>query len=327
MPLLSLSELQRKKIIVGLLAGSCVVALIILLFHPSGRSNNLPGLALADSLIHQELTLFNVPDERIRTIEYPVNEDFTRKRFVVELPAQVSKTHLHAELHKQLQNWRVETIGYVDVPEDEMTVHMIYRDKIIRSLDLHTDPDFERIPHPAGLWVYFNRRPSVSHIEQIRRLDIPVGIVLRSDSRRTLTRWSGELPDDMSRVWIWYDDERTSYGDTALDDPDLLESLEAVSRVQENIRLLAFNEDHPGSEIEQNEQLESLEVEVDNGSGMMIISSDNRFEFDQQMLAYSRLARQAAGPRLMVHATDNTLEWLEEWIPRIQRGGVVFTAL
>lgn len=318
-------ELQ-KKILLWLLAGSCMAALLVLLFYPAEQRKHLHDLAIADSLIHQELALFNVPQNRIRTIEHTVGDHFTRKQYVVDLPVQVSKTHLHAELNKQLRPWQIKTVGHVDVAENEMTLYLVYRDTIIRSIELRTDPDFVRIPHPAELLVYFDRSPTSSQIERLQQINVPVGIVLRSDSRRLLTRWAEELPEALTPVLIWFDDAQTSFEESSMDSPELVRSLEAVTRIQNEVRVLAFAPGENRSTDEANsKRLEELDVPVYPASGIMIITGEDRFEFDRQMLTYSRLARQAAGPRLLVRVSDTTLDWLEEWIPRVQRGGVVFT--
>ena len=316
----SISLVAHKKAILWLLAASCLAAFFILLSAPAEPYRGLESFDRADSLIFEELALFNVPEEQIRTFRYPVTDNFIRKRYVVDLPSQISKTHLHAELNKQLKKWQVGTIGYVDIPSREMTLHLHYRDKIIRTIDLRTDSELVRIPHPASLMVYFDQRPSASQLERLRDIGAPVGVVLRSASRRSLIRWAESLPDDITPIWVWHDDSQTTYQKTRLDDPDLMQALEAVSRARQTPRLLAF--DIP--EHNPSEELKEMGITITDGSGMRIISSNNRFEFDQQMLTYSRLARQAGTPKVLIRATDNTLDWLEEWIPRIQRGGVVF---
>lgn len=308
-----------------MLAISCLVASLLLIFLPSEPPRLfLRNLGEADSLILQELAMFNIPDHRIRSVDYPINEHFNRTHYIVDLPVQVSQTHFHAELNRQLHPYKVRTMGYVNVPEYEMTLHLVYHDKIIRTLDLRTDFDYIRTPHPARLLIYFDRIPTVSQLERISNLEISVGVVLRSTSARTLVRWVEMIPEDMHPVYLWYDDDRRSYQTTTMDDPDLRQTVDAVSREFDSIRLLVFTPDGSGSDEGLMQKFQEAGIHTVDASDMNINSSENRFEFDRQMLTYSRLARQAAGPSLMVKGTDTTLNWLEEWIPRIQRGGIVF---
>ncbi|MDG5765949.1 hypothetical protein QA596_00630 [Balneolales bacterium ANBcel1] len=316
-----LSPANQNKALLWLLGSSCIIAFVLLLTLPAEPRQGLRDLAGADSLIRQELALFNIPDEQVRVFEYPVTDQFTRKHYRVDLPPQVSKTHLHAELKQLLRNRRIGTIGYVDVPADEMTLHLIYRDKVIRSLELRTDHQLVRIPHPARIYIYFNQRPGAAQINRIRALNIPTGIVLRSASPRELSGWADQLPDEMRPAWVWYDDGRSTYRHTELTDPGLRQALDAVQRVMDNPRLLAFGD--PDAEG-HSDRFQELDIAIDDGSEMMIVGSVDRFEFDRSMLAYSRLARQAGRPQLLVRSTEQNLDWLEEWIPRIRRGGVVF---
>ncbi|MBP3191047.1 hypothetical protein NATSA_00075 [Natronogracilivirgula saccharolytica] len=339
--------MKRKKLLIWLLSGSCLAALAILLFYPGESPQRLRSLAQADSLIVQELALFNVSSGRVRTTEYPVTDDFTRKHYSVDLPVQVSATHYHAELRKQLQPLRIETIGYADVPDGELTLQLVYQDKIIRTLTLRTDQEYIRVPHPAGLMVYFDQRPRSSQLDKLRRLDIPVGIVLRSSSRRSLSRWAASLSETASPVWIWKNDSGRTFEPVSFDDSGLERTLEAVSLRHGDVRLLAFGHngqgawraDAPdgqdgtdggagldGAERENLERVRELGVGVTFADDMEIVSTDDRFEFDRRMLAFSRLARKAGGPGMLVRGTDRSLEWLEEWVPRIQRGGVVFVS-
>ncbi len=132
--------LIQKKILLGLLAGSCLAVFLALIFYTGEERSPLQHLSQADSLIHGELTRFRVPAERIRTIDYPVTDDFTRKRYVVAVPPGVSQTHLHSELNRKFYRYRVETVGFVNVPEQEMKVLILFDNKIIRTLELRTDP-------------------------------------------------------------------------------------------------------------------------------------------------------------------------------------------
>ncbi len=131
--------LLSKQILFVLLVSSCVAVFLLLLFHPGERRTSLQSFAQADSLITSELSRFRIGQERIRTFEYPVTDGFTRKRYVISLPAGVSQTHLHAELNQTLRNYRVQTVGYVNVPEREMQVLILFNNKIIRTLELRTE--------------------------------------------------------------------------------------------------------------------------------------------------------------------------------------------
>jgi len=131
--------LIRKKILLGMLAASCLAIFLLLLLHPGEQRTSLKSFSQADSLIIEELNRFRVGPDRVRTFEYPVTEDFTRKRYVVSLPPDVSQTHLHAELNRSLGSYRVQTIGHVNVPQRETRVLILFDNKIIRTVEFRTE--------------------------------------------------------------------------------------------------------------------------------------------------------------------------------------------
>ncbi len=135
----ALSLLIQKKLLLGLLAGSCIAVFLALLFYSVEERAPLQHLSQADSLILGELARFHVSGDLVRTIDYPVTDHFTRKRYVVTLPPGVSHTHLHSELNQKFYRYRVETVGFVNVPEREMRVLILFDDKIIRTLELRTE--------------------------------------------------------------------------------------------------------------------------------------------------------------------------------------------
>ncbi len=131
--------LLRKQILAGLLATSCIAVFLLLLLYPDQRHSPLESLSQADSLIVTELTRFHIGRDRVRTFEYHVTDGFTRKRYVVTVPQGLSQTYLHAELNRKLREHRVDTVAFVNVPEREMKVLILYNNKIIRTLELRTD--------------------------------------------------------------------------------------------------------------------------------------------------------------------------------------------
>ncbi len=139
MTVTALPLLLRKKILLGMLVVSCLAVFSLLVLHPGEQRTTLKSFSQADSLIIHELNRFRVGPDRIRTFEYPVTEDFTRKRYVVSLPPGVSQTHLHAELSRNLGGYRVQTMGYVNVPEREIRVLILFDDKIIRTVELRSE--------------------------------------------------------------------------------------------------------------------------------------------------------------------------------------------
>ncbi|MDI6400707.1 hypothetical protein QLX67_01780 [Balneolaceae bacterium ANBcel3] len=310
------------------LFAACLAGFFLLFFTPHTPANRLHSLAEADSLIQQELAFFNVPDDRIRTRNHTVNDDFTRIHYTVNVPAGISKTHLHAQMAGELRRYKVETIGRMNVPRQELSLYFYYSEKLIRSMTLRTDPDYARIPHPAYISFYFDRTPSASVIERMDALNIPYQIVLQSDSHRRISRWMGQLDEEGKSASLWLPDsppfEEWEHS------PSIIRAIEAFSEFDPSPSLLLFSslQDISGYEGWEEGALQvdwlDFELLILDGSSFLIIESEDRHVFDQKLLYYSRLAREAGTPHLLLPATEPVLDWLDEWIPRIQRGGVLF---
>ena len=131
-------ELFRKKILLFLLAVSCLAALLVLLYYPAGEHRPMDSLATVDSLIYRNFSDFEVPRHEISPVSIEVTDKFTRKHYRAHLPFGVSATHFHAELNRNLRPLQVRTIGYVDLPDARMNLHLVYADKVVRTLALYT---------------------------------------------------------------------------------------------------------------------------------------------------------------------------------------------
>lgn len=127
-----------KKILLGMLALASLAVFLLLLLHPGEQRSTLKSFSQVDSMIVHELNRFEVEPDHIRIFEYPVTEDFTRKRYVVSLPPGISQTHLHAELNRSLGRYRVQTKGQANVPQRETRILILFDNKIIRTVELRS---------------------------------------------------------------------------------------------------------------------------------------------------------------------------------------------
>lgn len=141
MPILQFSSFARKKAVLWLLSALCLGFVFILKRAPDQNNQALQSLAQADSLIMHELAIFKIDTDAMRVIDYPVTDGFARKHYVLHLPEDFSKTHLHFALNSSLRQYTVETAAIADVPNQRINILILYRNKIIRSLELRTVTD------------------------------------------------------------------------------------------------------------------------------------------------------------------------------------------
>lgn len=125
-----------KKVLAGLLAVCCLAAVTLLVTTPKPELYHLSNLNQADSLILSELQAHRIAQRQVRRIDYPVNEQFTRARYVIDMPPGSSPTHLHGDLSRRLRPWGISVRGRVDVPGGVTTLDLLYRTKVVRTLEL-----------------------------------------------------------------------------------------------------------------------------------------------------------------------------------------------
>lgn len=131
-----MKEPQKKKIIVILLFISCFVSGYSFFSVSDHTAKHLQSFAQADSLIRQELALFNIRPHQIQTESIVIDSSFSRKVFHVEVPDYLSKTEIHAELNETFYPFAVKTPGRVLFPDKHIKIHLVYQDTIIRTLFL-----------------------------------------------------------------------------------------------------------------------------------------------------------------------------------------------
>ena len=129
-----------KQVLAGLLAISCLAALTLLITTPKPEIYRLSHLGQADSLILAELQAHRISQTHVRRFDYQVNEEFTRVRYRIEIPPGASPTHLHGDLSRRLRPWGISIRGRVDVPGGITTLDLLYRNKVVRTLELRRVP-------------------------------------------------------------------------------------------------------------------------------------------------------------------------------------------
>lgn len=98
----------------------------------------LQSQAQLDSLIRQAIFDYQLgPHMRVQTIQ--VDSLFSRANYRVSVPPGFSKTSFHMHLNELLYPYKAETIGFVTFPDRHLDLHILYNDKVHRSVFLRTD--------------------------------------------------------------------------------------------------------------------------------------------------------------------------------------------
>lgn len=131
----------QRKLIVLLLALSCLTALYLLLNSEPIESKKLTHSSQIDSLITQSFREFNIDREQVRKRSIEVDSTFSRNVYSVRVAPNFSKTTLHYTLQGELWPYNVRTAGRVHFPERDLNMHLLYNDQVIRTLIIRNDPD------------------------------------------------------------------------------------------------------------------------------------------------------------------------------------------
>lgn len=133
-------ELQRK-LITGLLALSCVVAALLLWKSEPVQPKVLKHPAQIDSLITLSFDDLQILPSQVRERTIDVDSLFSRKVYNLRVAPNFSKTTLHYTLQQKVWPYGIKTLASVEFPERDMHIHLLYRNKVHRSLILRDDPD------------------------------------------------------------------------------------------------------------------------------------------------------------------------------------------
>jgi hypothetical protein len=134
------SLIGTKRVwVVWLLFFSCIAAAVLLLKMETPPRTQLTSTAQLDSLITLTLDEHNISQNRIRSRTVEIDSVFSRNLYTVRVPPDFSKTSFHYSLHHNLQPYRVQTIGHVQFPEQNLRIHLLVNDKVHRSVFLNSD--------------------------------------------------------------------------------------------------------------------------------------------------------------------------------------------
>lgn len=131
----------RRKLIVLLLALSCLLSLYLLWNTTPEVPRRLTHTSQVDSLISTTLQDLNIPRSQVRKQNLRVDSIFTRSVYHIRVAPNFSKTTLHYSLKQELWPYRVETIAKVEFPERQMQMHLLYNDQIYRTLVIDEDDE------------------------------------------------------------------------------------------------------------------------------------------------------------------------------------------
>lgn len=131
--------MKKRKILITCLLISTIFFSIVLavIIEPSYVStitdlselNNHIDLAIEHAGL--ELSIFEKTTVK-------VTNEFSRTIYTTRLPSSFSKTSFHLALHQYLYQLNIQCPAKVILPENNMNIHIVYKNTIFRTIKLNT---------------------------------------------------------------------------------------------------------------------------------------------------------------------------------------------
>ena len=138
--------MNKKIILVTLLIFACVSSAYLLISIPSTTPMRITSQEQLDEVIQQGLHEQGIANEHIRVYTAIQDSLFTRKVYQIDTPPSFSKTTLHYELHKLLNEYGAQIPGKVQFPEQDLHLYVKVNGTIFRTLRVRTNPDLITAP-------------------------------------------------------------------------------------------------------------------------------------------------------------------------------------
>lgn len=317
-----MGEKNKKRIIAAILLVSCITSAILLAYTGNSSLRSLKDFAQADSLITRDLESYNIADDQIRVRTVRIDSTFSRKQYRVSVPPGFSKTQLHTELNQSLYPFNISTPGKVRFPQKDLTIYLTYKNTVIRTISVQTDPDLMMEQNLASIMVAFSEAPNEEMIQQIISFGEPISIVLMIEDPVSANTLQEGLEDSYPHVSFWLREE--SDGDLLADNRRTdFPGLQQLSKTVPEARVLNFNNIPDRDSGIYSAKLKDTGLEFINASEAFILdAAAGRTTFNQKMDQFAREARNNEHPVAIVKASGQALDWLQVELTQLKKTGL-----
>lgn len=284
----------------------------------AGTNQHLESFARADSLIRTELANFNIDESQVRVSSVQIDSSFTRKKYHVGVPYQFSKTQFHAELNKRLYPYSVEAPAHMTFPQEDMSIHLLFRDTVIRSIVLQTDPDLTFRQNHISLLVVFEDIPGPNLINQIEQLGEPIALVLKIENPMQANELRKQLRNQYDQLIFWLQDD---------DGQDLIKAnrssaitkLKQLQDVIPQAVMLHYNTSGIASAEDKQQLIAQTKMTfVDAANALMLHEQMGKAEFLETLDKLHTTKSYSMG---VISGNETTLSWLSQKLPDLKKAG------
>ena len=312
----------RHLIVVTLLV-LCIAATGVLLYNPEiVAPADLPDLASVDEIVRSELTEFNIKNSQITERSAGVSGAFNRTIMTISVPSEFSKTFLHSELAHKLHGLGVATPSTVNMQDDQMNIHLYWRNTVVRTLELRTSSSVSRPQSPGVILFLADEFPTESVLKRVAQMGDPIRLVLMSDDTDVILSWIQRYPRTMKPplITLDYGTEVSKLSDAKFD--RYTADITRIRKQASNASLILF---------ESGGELLERRVPRIRRTGIHLASADQplwvptlieRDAFKATLKSFVYASRAGERPVLVIPATPELIGWLKEDLINYKKGGL-----
>lgn len=319
-----LKEQKKKRIIALLLFIACAISGYMLIYLSSGGApRQLEGLAHADSLIHSELSDFNIGSQQLREVTTRIDSNFSRKTYHVGVPYQFSKTQFHAELNRRFHPYSVQTPAKVTFPEENMDIHLLFQNTVIRTISLETDPELSYNQNRISLLVVFDELPDEGLINRLKRMGEPIPIVLKIQNPMQANEFRKEIGGEYDRIIYWL---LNSEGEDLInvDTETAISKLNQMQQVLPEAVMMHSGNSEQGSRKDKKQLIAKTRMTfVDATNALMLHEEMGKAIFQQSL---EKLKEKSSRSMAVISGNSTTLSWLHQKLLELKKTGTAITA-
>jgi hypothetical protein len=310
-------------IVVALLLLSIGASATLLYFPEIVNSQEMASLELIDEIILSELTEFNIKQNQIKERNAEIGSGFNRKVIQVSIPQNFSKTFLHSELAFMLKPLSIATPSTVSLPDDEMNIHIYWRNTVVRTIELRNSSNAVRNQSPGAILLTANTYPPKVVLNRIAQMGEPVRLILKSDNTDVILSWLQQIPRNMKPPLIALD-----YGSpvSVLSDERFERYIADVMRIRKqtsNASLILIESSGTIAERRLSRLRRTGIYVVVVRNPILLDASTDRELFRAQLQTFVYASRTGELPVLILPATAQVIDWLKEDLVQYKKGGLV----
>lgn len=274
----------------------------------------LQSLAQADSLIQQQLDDFNISEEQVSITATPVDSNFIRRTYSIGVPFGFSKTQFHAELNQFLHPYGIRTPARVTFPAQDINIQLSYRNTVIRTISLQTDPELSLQENNISILIAFDEVPDDETLSELASLGEPIPLVIKIEQPMEIQDLKEELNGRYTPILFWFQNKNGK--DLVKTNPDAAtERLNRLQDISPNTTVLALQDKEEISKLGSFSKISFITADNE----LLLHSEIGKDSFFDELKV---LQRNNSAHTALVMGNTNTVAWLKEKLPDLKKAGI-----